>query len=755
MNRAERRRQPKLGVPHPDPSSSGLHRAFDEAVRLHQSSQLLEAEIAYRQILSRAPGHPDVLHLIGVVRHQAGDMVTAESFIREALKISGKNPDYHRSLGKVLLGARRYDEAIECFETSLELDPKNFDAHNDLGTVYWSLSRAEEAISCFRRSLDIEPADISANNNLGLALRDRGDTDGALSCFQKAARGDPHSAEVQNNLGMILQERGEQGAALAAFRRAIRLAPQRTASWIAFAEALRFACIDSADPDLEQDIIDCYAQEGVNKQRLAAASIGLLRLDPEFMEALSVLSAGHVEAEEILVPRHVRVLNHRLLIILLWRAIIPDLDFERLLSNARHAMLRACIDRKLPPGIESFAISLAANCFTNEYVFAVSEAETLMLGSLIDRLPINPASFDEETRICWSVVGCYQALYSISKMDGLTETHAEALQDDFKALVDRQVMEPRKEAELKRTIPSLTMINDSVSQKVREQYEENPYPRWTTVNTGHPRPLVSVVRQLFPYLEGLPSHGSEDTSVLIAGCGTGQTAIQAQYRLATKSVLAVDLSLASLAFAKRLAQELNVDTIEFMQGDILELGGCGRTFDFIEATGVLHHMADPRAGWEVLRGLLRPGGFMKVALYSKYARRNVPAARAFIAEGGYDPSLEGIRRCRQDIYALPEGEAARHVLGSLDFHAASPCRDLIFHVQERVYALPEIGRLIESLGLKFIGLELRDRSIQNLYRKRFPDDVSLLDLDNWHDFEVAHPDTFSGMYQIWTCGVSA
>ncbi len=754
MNRAERRRQRKLGGSQPGPSSPALHRAVEEAIRLHQSGQLLEAEKAYRHVLDLAPGHPDALHLIGVARLQGGDPSTAERYIREALQINGKNPAYHRSLGKVLLSTRQHDAAIACFNAALELDPQYIDAHNDLGTTFWDLSRTEEALTCFRRVLEIDPGDISANNNLGLALRDGGDIDGAISRFRKAAQSDPNSVEVQNNLGLMLQEQGEQAAALAAFRTAIRLAPQQTTSWITFAEALRFARIDSADPDLEQDIVDCFAQEGVNKQRLAVSSIGLLRLDPEFSKTLRELSVEGVEPNEVLTPHHVDVLSHRLLIALLWRAIIPDFEFERLLTNARRAMLQACLSRTLPSGIENFANALSANCFTNEYVFAVSDAEERSVASLVERLPVDLDKFDEETRVSWAIVGCYAALHSLPELAGLNNTAAESLEGEFGDLVRRQLIEPRKEAELKQTIPSLSAINDSVSQKVREQYEENPYPRWVTVNAGRPRPLVSVVRQLFPHAPDLPIQGRQDSDILIAGCGTGQTAVQASYRLTNPNILAVDLSRASLAFAKRRAQELGVDTVEFVQGDILELGTCGRTFDFIEAAGVLHHMADPRAGWQVLRGLLRPGGFMKVALYSEYARRNVAAARAFVAEGGYDSSAAGIRRCRQDIYGLPQEEGARQVSGSLDFHAVSPCRDLIFHVQEQVYTLPEIADLIESLGLRFIGFELRDRSIQNVYRERFPNDDSLSNLGNWHEFEAANPDTFAGMYQIWTRDIS-
>ena len=73
-------------------------------------------------------------------------------------------------------------------------------------------------------------------------------------------------------------------------------------------------------------------------------------------------------------------------------------------------------------------------------------------------------------------------------------------------------------------------------------------------------------------------------------------------------MLAVDLSLSSLGYAQRKAREMGLSGIEFAQADLLELGATGRSFDVVECSGVLHHMADPFAGWRMLLSLLRPGG---------------------------------------------------------------------------------------------------------------------------------------------------
>ncbi len=75
--------------------------------------------------------------------------------------------------------------------------------------------------------------------------------------------------------------------------------------------------------------------------------------------------------------------------------------------------------------------------------------------------------------------------------------------------------------------------------------------------------------------------------------------------------------------------------IEYSQADILKLGDIERSFDIVESIGVLHHLADPFAGWRTLLTRLRPGGFMRLGFYSEIARRNVVKGRAFIAAHGY------------------------------------------------------------------------------------------------------------------------
>ncbi len=210
-------------------------------------------------------------------------------------------------------------------------------------------------------------------------------------------------------------------------------------------------------------------------------------------------------------------------------------------------------------------------------------------------------------------------------------------------------------------------------------------------------------------------------------------------------ILAIDLSRASLSYAKRMAQKLGIDDVEFAQADILRLGSIGREFDFIDASGVLHHLADPWQGWRVLLSLLRPGGAMNIGLYSDLARRNVAAARDLIAQRGYRPIPQDIRLCRQDIIASDDA-LLRSLTGSQDFYTTSECRDLLFHVQELRITLPQIKAFLAANDLHFGGFNLESAVLQK-FIARFPG-RALTDLDCWDAFETEAPDTFRGMYQF-------
>ena len=141
-------------------------------------------------------------------------------------------------------------------------------------------------------------------------------------------------------------------------------------------------------------------------------------------------------------------------------------------------------------------------------------------------------------------------------------------------VLDQQIREPLEEQALRAGMDTAsTRIVSSVSEAVRDQYEQNPYPRWVKMQMREPAMHFNdELRRALPFAQFSPLPDDRTPEVLVAGCGTGGDAIFVAQRLRGARVLAIDLSVGSLAYARRKTRELGLTNIEYAQADILELG---------------------------------------------------------------------------------------------------------------------------------------------------------------------------------------
>jgi hypothetical protein len=143
---------------------------------------------------------------------------------------------------------------------------------------------------------------------------------------------------------------------------------------------------------------------------------------------------------------------------------------------------------------------------------------------------------------------------------------------------------------------------------------------------------------------------------------------------------------------------------------------------------------------------------LRVALYSRTARGAVVDARAWIKAAECPPTPEGIRRFRVAMMARPVDDPVRAWLTrSYDFYSLSQCRDLVFHVQEHTFTLPEIAEMTRTFGLSILRVEVKSPVHLGAYQNRFPEDTAATNLANWHELEQDHPSMFAGMYSLWLC----
>ena len=593
-----------------------------------------------------------------------------------------------------------------------------------------ALADAERA---YRQLLAAFPGHAEAHSRLGAVLMRQGKPADAIAQIERALALKPDMFEAYGNLAQAYLAAGQSDRATEAACRALELneTPQTRMMFAQCAAGARFAGNASR---YRRWLLRALVEGWTRPRELTRASIAVVRRSAAIADAIARVDAAwpnRLPANELWDCGTIAALaQDELLCRLLESDPIADLGLERLLTNVRGAILHRQADQIFDDRILGFCCSLARQCFVNEYMFATSEAETQTVAGLRTSLD-NMLAAGEAARGHWlAIVGAYVPLHALADPKPLL---AQTWPQPLDELIAQQIREPGEERRIAATIPALTVIDDQVSRAVRAQYEENPAPRWTL---NGPPPQVSA---------SAPSP-QQPRDALIAGCGTGLSTVDFARQARTTRILAIDLSLASLRYAKRMAERLGLANVEFGQADILQLGSLGRQFDFIDASGVLHHLADPWQGWRILLALLRPGGIMQVGLYSELGRRNIVAARAFIAARGYRPTADDIRRCRQDIVAAEDAQVAS-VAQRDDFFTLSECRDLLFHVQEHRTTVPEIKSFLAANSLEFGGFFV-DAATRARFAARFSKPQAALDLDCWHVFETEAPGAFAGMYQF-------
>jgi len=625
----------------------------------------------------------------------------------------------------------RIQESEAAFRRVLQFDVKNFDAWQGLSRIAQSLGRIDDAIGCLARAYAINPVA------------------GLESKINKLTKkyGSQERARLYQQIALFQADVGNPLAALQSIRKSINLDPSNKESFFYFSRLLmdvRFT--SSLEPSFRADLVSALFSTGADKQHMIHAVISALKNE----EAFNGLWQRFMHDKDS-VDFDVTVcssLNDPLLIGLLRGALVTDWQMELFLTALRRQLLEKTVahldDAPGEIGCNDFLCALAMQCFSSEYIFNVTEQESHWLKLLVEAAEKHAVERPAGNSL--AIIGCYMPLHQLRNA---TELAGRRWPEPWDSLIELQIRELMIEDSIKEDLDAITDVQDGTSGIVRQQYEENPFPRWIDLPmVTQEYTLETLVRRMFPAAVIAGGDRRSNPEILVAGCGTGLIPCLLARQFPKSRILAIDLSRSSLAYGKRKADKLGLNNIEFLQGDILALGKLERKFDFINCYGVLHHTASIVDSWRVLCGLLKSGGFMQIGLYSEIARQCVSEVRGYIATRGYPSTLEGMRKCRLDLVACDNPTLAP-IVKSWSFYSASNFRDLAFHVHETCITLPVLGDMLGELDLDFIGFELDYPESKSLYRFEYPGDPSMISLANWGEFEKKHPNTFENCYKFW------
>src|SRR5580704_7288354 len=288
--------------------SSRINEQFSLALKHHQASRIMEAEMLYRQIIAADRNHFGSLYLLGVVAQQRGQSDIAIDLIGQALAIRPDYAEAHNNLGNAFKGRGRLDEAIVSYKRALSLKADYAEAHNNLGTALKAQGKLVDAVASYERALALKPDYAEAHNNVANALVDQGKANEAVARYTRALALRPDYFEAHNNLGTALTELRRPDEAIAHLERAVALKPSFAEAHNNLGNALRSqgkaieatACYERA-LSLKPDYAEAHNNLGavLQEQGMLDDSVvhyeRALALKPEYAETHTNLGAALLE----------------------------------------------------------------------------------------------------------------------------------------------------------------------------------------------------------------------------------------------------------------------------------------------------------------------------------------------------------------------------------------------------------------------------------------------------------------------------
>ena len=639
-----------------------------------------------------------------------------------------------------LFNKRKFDELLRLSNELIDEFPKSILIQNIQGVVYTELKNYRLAKNLFVNVLKLNPKYTDGYYNLANIFSKLHEDDNAIINYNKVIELDNNYFKAHNNLGNIYRKKGLNKKAIECYLSTLEINSNYKIAYYNLAGVLQFYIINVENKNINKYLLYLLKEKIIVRPNAIAPNVlNSLYLNTDLKKNLSLIKDKLTNKNFNYILENLQ--KNSLLMQFMRVCPIPDYYIEKNFVNIRKEILKKTYKSEIDKTHIYFLISLSMQCFINEYIYDKSKDEMEKIKKINERIKNNLREDKKISDLDILCLSCYEPLTHFSWSNKIK--FSEKLKEIFKLHLNQNEIENQ----ISKSIKSISKVEDRVSTKVKKQYEENPYPRWENLGLSiEPRNLKEVIDDSNLNLDFKKITNSENPEILIAGCGTGQHAITTASKYKKSKILALDLSFKSLSYAKRKANELKINNINFIQGDILDLKSIDKKFDIIESVGVLHHMDNPFKGWEILTSCLNNDSLMLIGLYSEKARQHIIQIKNKINKLKLHSNYKNIIKFRKDIIEN-DSDQWNLIKSSPDFYSVSGVRDLLFHAQEHRFTIKIIKEYLNKLGLIFLGFE--DPLVKEKFKKNYTNNFDLYNLDKWEIFEKNNPRIFAGMYQFW------
>ena len=204
MNRHERRKQKKANV-----GVNIFQNELLKAIQLHTQKDFNNAEILYKNIVSKDPNNYDAVRHLGILRQDLGDYAGAYEYYLKCIKIRPNGFEALNNLGAVHTRNKNYQLALKCFKRSFEIKNHYVPTINNLASLYHKLNRPKEALEMSSMAIRLQPNNLITLNQHSKALILNNSIREAIKLLEKYHKTYPDHEDFALNLSTAYKEMGE------------------------------------------------------------------------------------------------------------------------------------------------------------------------------------------------------------------------------------------------------------------------------------------------------------------------------------------------------------------------------------------------------------------------------------------------------------------------------------------------------------------------------------------------------------------
>jgi len=595
---------------------------------------LLQAHLAYGESNSNGLTH--------IQRLKARQ--ECEGYLTKALTLEAENAGALGLMGRVEMDNGRLEKAHALFNAGLNHQPGQAQQYCNLG--YWALKTERPALAeqYFLQALDIDRQSAAAF--CGIA----------------------HSKRLQ----------GEFDVAYLHYRRLLETGLEWPSVFSGMLTCARQLNVHQADGKLARDAILLLRHDGLPHQDIGrfVGAIISQQYDLENPNAQIALDAASED---------------ELLILALQKTLMPDPAVEELATLLRRAIVAEVAHTvELRDELQPLALALALYSDRTGYALGAEDDEERLLSAINQSINAQLAMGEEQDSLTGSLI--------ISAMYGALFHQSFAARLGRWNIVDWPAgLQPVMAASYYNRV-SEEAIKQNFAEKARELCLEKTdvpqaWPCWSTLSY---RTQTSLKCALSQDLGLTTDHCPDTLRMMICGAQSGQRALELAYYLSDVEVIAVDESLANIAKATRMANDLNIDNIVFWPWSVAQ-----------------RFMADDHKVHWIEIGRLPSAKMTDVSLAALASAGTAGGAivhmhtgvseqtngdrhiRELIARHDLKPTRPALRQLRKMVLNNRQDPVWQTLIADPDFYALGGCRDRWFS-EQNAEQLSELMALLSN-----------------------------------------------------------